>query len=231
MIEKAVPSEEKPAPDALPPEAGEAGEVDGESGPERVAAVQSAAAEADLPASAAEGPPEPARPLAQRLEALLFASGQALSAARLANALGLEAPAVQAALEELALAWRAREGAIELVEIAGGWRFLTRAAFHADVAALRRKAEVERLSPASLETLAVVAYRQPLTRADIEAVRGVQCGPVLRLLLDRDLIRITGRSADPGHPLLYGTTKRFLDHFGLKSLKALPDVKDLLDTP
>lgn len=228
MIEKAVPSEEKPAPDALPPEADAA---EGESGPERVAAVPSAAAEADLEAAAAGSLPGPERPLAQRLEALLFASGQALSAARLANALALEAPAVQAALEDMALAWRAREGAIELVEIAGGWRFLTRAAFHADVAALRKKAEVERLSPASLETLAVVAYRQPLTRADIEAVRGVQCGPVLRLLLDRDLIRITGRSADPGHPLLYGTTKRFLDHFGLKSLKALPDVKDLLDTP
>ncbi|MBM3984545.1 MAG: SMC-Scp complex subunit ScpB, partial [Planctomycetes bacterium] len=165
------------------------------------------------------------------VEALLFASGQPLGVARLAQALEVEAPAVQAALDELALAWRAREGAIELVEIAGGWRFMTRPAFHPDVAALRRKAEVERLSPAALESLAVVAYRQPITRADIEAVRGVQCGPVLRLLLDRDLIRITGRSPDPGHPLLYGTTKRFLDHFGLKSLKALPDVKDLLETP
>jgi segregation and condensation protein B len=218
MIEKAVPPEDKPVPDALPPEAEAAGPA---AEPGRVAALEQAAGEA----------PAVARPLAQRVEALLFASGQPLGVARLAQALEAEAPVLQAALDELALAWRAREGAIELVEIAGGWRFMTRPAFHPDVAALRRKAEVERLSPAALESLAVVAYRQPITRADIEAVRGVQCGPVLRLLLDRDLIRITGRSTDPGHPLLYGTTKRFLDHFGLKSLKALPDVKDLLESP
>jgi segregation and condensation protein B len=226
MIEKAVPPEDKPAPDALPPEADPAGvELGGpEAEPGRVAALEQAA-------QAAGAVPPVARPLAQRVEALLFASGQPLGVARLAQALEVETPAVQAALDELALAWRAREGAIELVEIAGGWRFMTRPAFHPDVAALRRKTEVERLSPAALESLAVVAYRQPITRADIEAVRGVQCGPVLRLLLDRDLIRITGRSPDPGHPLLYGTTKRFLDHFGLKSLKALPDVKDLLETP
>lgn len=221
MIEKAVPPEDKPVPDALPPEAGPPA---AESEPGRVAALEQACADSGAEASAA-------RPLAQRVEALLFASGQPLTQARLAQALEVEAPAVQAALDELVLAWRAREGAIELVEIAGGWRFMTRPAFHPDVAALRRKAEVERLSPAALESLAVVAYRQPITRADIEAVRGVQCGPVLRLLLDRDLIRITGRSPDPGHPLLYGTTKRFLDHFGLKSLKALPDVKDLLESP
>ncbi len=218
MIEKAVPPEDKPVPDALPPEAEAAGPEPG-----RVAALS----QADAAATGASG----ARPLALRVEALLFASGQPLTVPKLAQALEVELPAAQAALDELALAWRAREGAIELVEIAGGWRFMTRPAFHTDVAALRRKTEVERLSPAALESLAVVAYRQPITRADIEAVRGVQCGPVLRLLLDRDLIRITGRSPDPGHPLLYGTTKRFLDHFGLKSLKALPDVKDLLETP
>jgi segregation and condensation protein B len=209
MIEKAMPPDDKTP--TVPVEA-EAGRM-----PEP-------ATEPEAPAS---GPP---RPLAFRVEALLFASGQPLTPARLAAALGAEQAAVQAALEELALAWRAREGAIELVEIAGGWRLMTRPDFHGDVAALRKKTEVERLSPAALETLAVVAYRQPIGRADIEAVRGVACGPVLRLLLERDLIRITGRSPEPGHPLLYGTTKRFLDHFGLKSLKALPDVKDLLET-
>jgi len=221
MIEKATPSDDKPVPHALPPEADEARAVPAG----RVAPLADAEAAEPLAAPGGE------RPLALRVEALLFASGQPLTVARLAAALGAETPAVQAALDDLVLAWRARAGAVELVEIAGGYCFMTRAAFHPDVAALRRKAEVERLSPAALETLAVVAYRQPITRADIESVRGVQCGPILRLLLDRDLIRITGRSPDPGHPLLYGTTKRFLDHFGLKSLKALPDVKDLLETP
>ncbi|MGQ0554240.1 MAG: SMC-Scp complex subunit ScpB [Planctomycetota bacterium] len=183
-----------------------------------------------------EPQPEPSRasaasaPLAERLEAVLFASGQSLTAAKLAKALELEQSVVLEALAELAAAWRARPGAIDLVEIAGGWRFMTRAAFHADVAALRGKPEAERLSPAALETLAVVAYRQPVGRADIEAVRGVQAGPLLRLLLDRDLIKIAGRSTEPGHPLLYATTKRFLDHFGLPSLAALPDLKDLLES-
>ncbi len=170
-------------------------------------------------------------PLAQRIEALLFASGQPLTPARLANVLEVEVDAVNVALSALVAAWRERAGAVDLIEIAGGFRFMTRRDFHVDVAGLRGKVGTERLSPAALETLAVVAYRQPIGRAEVEAVRGVQVGPVLRLLLDRDLIRITGRSTDPGHPLLYGTTKRFLDHFGLKSLKALPDLKDLLESP
>jgi segregation and condensation protein B len=170
------------------------------------------------------------RPLAARIEALLFASGRTLGAARIGRALNVETALVQTALAELVAAWKAREGGVELVEIGGGYRFLTRPDFHEDVALLRPSQGPERLSPAALETLAVVAYRQPIARADVEAVRGVQAGPLLRLLQERDLIRITGRSSEPGHPLLYGTTKRFLDHFGLKSLKALPDLKDLLES-
>jgi segregation and condensation protein B len=170
-------------------------------------------------------------PLGHRVEALLFASGQALTPARLASVLHVEQALVKAALEELVVGWQARPGAIELVEIAGGYRFLTRPGFHAELAGLRKQSGPERLSPAALETLAVVAYRQPITRADVEAVRGVSVGPLLRLLIDRDLIKIAGRATEPGHPLLYATTKRFLDHFGLKSLKALPDLKELLETP
>lgn len=169
------------------------------------------------------------RPLTQRLEALLFAVGSSMAPAKLARVLDEDLEAVKAALEELVGAWNEREGAIDLVEIGGGWRFMTRPAFADDLAGLAKKSKVEKLSPAALETLAIVAYRQPLGRADVEAIRGVQAGPLLRVLLDRDLIRIAGRSPEPGHPLLYGTTKRFLDHFGLPSLKALPDIKDLLD--
>lgn len=170
------------------------------------------------------------RPLASRVEALLFASGQALTAARIARALLVETDAVAVALTELVARWQAREGAFELVEIAGGFRFMTRPEFHEDVAALRGKPGPERLSPAALETLAVVAYRQPITRAAVEAVRGVQAGPVLRLLIEHDLLKIAGRSDEPGHPLLYGTTRRFLDHFGLQSLDKLPDLKDVLES-
>jgi segregation and condensation protein B len=152
------------------------------------------------------------RPLASRVEALLFASGQALTAGRIAKALGVATDAVAVALTEL-------------VD-----RFMTRPEYHEDVAALRGKPGPERLSPAALETLAVVAYRQPITRAAVEAVRGVQAGPVLRLLIEHDLIKIAGRSDEPGHPLLYGTTRRFLDHFGLASLDKLPDLKDVLES-
>src|SRR6185436_3989675 len=170
------------------------------------------------------------RPLASRVEALLFASGQALTAGRIAKALGVATDAVAVALTELVARWQSRDDAFELVEIAGGYRFMTRPEYHEDVAALRGKPGPERLSPAALETLAVVAYRQPITRAAVEAVRGVQAGPVLRLLIEHDLIKIAGRYDEPGHPLLYGTTRRFLDHFGLPSLDKLPDLKDVLES-
>lgn len=169
-------------------------------------------------------------PLVDRVEALLFATGQPLAARRLGQLLSEDVEDVKAALAELQTRWDDRPGAIDLVEIANGYRFMTRPRFAEVVSTLVKKKGPERLSPAALETLAVVAYRQPIGRADIEGVRGVQCGPLLRVLLDRDLIRVAGKSPEPGHPLLYGTTKRFLDHFGLRSLKALPDISDLLET-
>ncbi len=168
-------------------------------------------------------------PLSHRVEALLFASGETLTPARIASTLKASVDEVKAALAELSERWADRPGAVDLMEVAGGWRFMTRPTLHDDVAALRARPGTDKLSPAALETLAIVAYRQPLTRAEVEAVRGVQAGPLLRVLLDRDLIRVSGRSSEPGHPLLYGTTKRFLDHFGLKTIKSLPDIKDLLD--
>jgi segregation and condensation protein B len=96
------------------------------------------------------------------------------------------------------------------------------------VAALRGEQKKERLSAAALETLAIVAYRQPVTKAEIEAMRGVQAGPILRTLLDRRLVRVTGRAPVPGRPLQYGTTKEFLDRFQLASLKDLPTVEELV---
>jgi len=95
------------------------------------------------------------------------------------------------------------------------------------VARLERMRAPDRLSPTSLETLAIVAYRQPIIRAEVDAIRGVQSGPILRSLMERKLVRVVGRSDQPGRPLLYGTTKRFLDHFGLASVKDLPRVEDL----
>lgn len=168
-------------------------------------------------------------PLTLRVESLIFAVAQPVAPVRLARLLEVDVGLIHQSLDLLVARWAERDTAMELVAIAGGYRFMTRPTFHTDLATLSKKAKTDHLSPAALETLSVVAYRQPLCRADIEGIRGVAAGPLLRVLLDRDLIRIAGRSPDPGHPLLYGTTKRFLDHFGLKSLKQLPDIKDLLD--
>lgn len=203
---------------------------DGQAPEMRGVREELAAAEPAGSVDAADGPgSRDGVPLTLRIEALIFAVAQPMAPLRLARLLEVDLEPVKEALELLVSRWKDRHSSMELVAIAGGYRFMTRSAFHPDLATLSKKAKTEHLSPAALETLSVVAYRQPLCRADIEAIRGVAAGPLLRVLLDRDLIRIAGRSPDPGHPLLYGTTKRFLDHFGLKSLKQLPDIKDLLD--
>jgi len=120
---------------------------------------------------------------------------------------------------------RRLEGAglpFELRAIAGGWQLFTTPDMAETVGGLARARRDEKISPAALETLAVVAYRQPVTKAEIESIRGVQVGPILRALVDRGLVRVAGRSDDPGHPLLYATTRQFLDAFGLASLDDLP---------
>src|SRR5204862_3139685 len=111
-----------------------------------------------------------------------------------------------------------------------GFQLLTRSEFHPWLARLRRSSNELRLTPAARETLAIVAYRQPIMRADIEAIRGVQCGEILRLLMEKGLVRIAGRHDSLGRPVLYGTTKKFLQVFGLRSLRDLPQ-SELLKPP
>jgi len=223
--------------EAAEPRSEQGEQADQAEAAEAAEAAQQGDASAVADATAAHGADDPAAGLFEagdlplRVEALLFASGAALSVRRIASVLAVEAADVHAALALLVGAWAARRSALELVEVSGGYRLMTRPVHHADVARLAGKVRTEKLSPAALETLAVIAYRQPIGRAEVESIRGVQCGPLLRVLLDRDLIRITGRSDEPGHPLQYGTTKEFLDHFGLPSLKHLPDIKDLLSAP
>jgi len=161
--------------------------------------------------------------LRRELVALLFASPEALSTARLVALLERPAPArVAAALEALREELeRARLG-IVLRRVAGSWRLLTDPELTGVVGRLREEPKPERISAAALETLAIIAYRQPVSKAEIEAIRGVQAGPVLRSLVDRNLVRITGRAELPGQPLLYGTTREFLERFGLAALKDLP---------
>jgi segregation and condensation protein B len=162
-------------------------------------------------------------------EALLFASDEPLPAARLAQILGKSADAKSARklVEELNAEYTAQGRAFEVVEIAGGFQLLTRPEFKDWVAELHRHRRQDKLTPSAVETLAIVAYKQPIQRATVDDIRGVQSGPLLRSLLERGLIKVAGRQNVPGRPILYGTSRLFLQHFGLKSLKDLPRVAEL----
>jgi len=161
------------------------------------------------------------------VEAALMIADEPLPARKLAQAAnlknGTEARQLVKRLQEL---YDAEESAFQVEEIAGGFQLLTRPPYHAWLLRLRRINSDLKLSPAARETLAIVAYRQPIGRADIEGIRGVQCSDVLRQLMEKQLIRISGRDNSLGRPVLYGTTKRFLQVYGLRSLRDLPDIGD-----
>jgi len=162
------------------------------------------------------------------VEALLFVSDEPLPAARLAEIVGdTDARKVRALIDQINAEYDGAGRPFRIEEIAGGFQMLSRPEFKRWLMQLVEGKDARRLSQAALETLAVVAYKQPVLRADIESVRGVQAGEMLRGLLERGLIRIAGRSERLGRPLLYGTTKKFLDIFGLRSLKDLPSLEEI----
>jgi segregation and condensation protein B len=198
----------------------ESGEDPADEAAEQAADEDRAAAEAADRADAADerGPDE----LANELLALIFASPDPLSTGRLAALLGLQgSKAVSEALGVLAARLEDQNLPLVLRSVAGGWRLFTRSDMGEVLGALTER-RPERISPAALETLSIIAYRQPVTKAEIEAIRGVGSGPVLRSLVDRRLARVVGRADQPGAPLLYGTTREFLEKFGLDSLAELP---------
>lgn len=161
------------------------------------------------------------------LEALIFVSEGPLSLAQMSHVLETEdKDAVQAALLELVAEYQEMERAFTLVEVAGGYVFRTRSELAFWLRRLRRE-QVTRLSRAALETLAIIAYKQPVLKADIERLRGVEVGGVLRMLMEKDLVRVVGRKDLPGRPLVYGTTKRFLEVFDLKDLNDLPTLEEM----
>jgi len=163
------------------------------------------------------------------VEALVLASPEPVTAARLASVVPDATPGLARELvEELNREYAEQGRAFEIVEVAGGYQLRTRLDLASYVRELQPRRAV-RLSRASLETLAVIAYKQPVTRAEIEHVRGVDAGAVLRSLLERDLIRIAGHREIPGRPMLYATTRRFLEVFGLASLEDLPTLRDLAE--
>lgn len=180
--------------------------------------------------------------LSQVIEALLFSAQKPLSLRELVSAIKSAGAAdelmpnefsrtteaqVAAALEQLKIEYIEQNRAFQLVEKAEGWQLVSDPAYAPWVRQLFPAAKPARLTPPSLETLAIVAYRQPITRADVEAVRGVAVDGVLQSLMERGLVKIAGRAEVPGRPLLYETTQFFLEHFGLRDLNELPNAEEL----
>ena len=161
------------------------------------------------------------------IEALLFVSDCSLTIDRIKSVLDLNnTKEIRDALSALSDEYEARKGGFYLREVAGGYQIRTRPEYTKWIKRLLRTKPV-RISKAALETLAIIAYKQPIIRSDIEHIRGVDCGGILRMLLERKLIRILGRKEIPGRPLIYATTKQFLEIFDLKDLKDLPTTAEI----
>ena len=216
---------------AAPDNAGDEQEADGDgpAAPDNAGDEQEGDGdEAGRPAK--QLPPETLALCTSAIEAMLFASAEPVRSRKIAELLrdtGIDGRGVRKIITALAKDYDEAGRGFAIEEIAGGFQMLSRPDYAEYVADLLGGAGGGKLSQAALETLAVVAYKQPVTRADIETIRGVQAGPLLRTLLHKGLIKITGRAEVLGRPLLYGTTRRFLEHFGLKSLNELPKVEEL----
>lgn len=173
-------------------------------------------------------PPEDFQPTVESvIEAVLFASDEPLSAERLANIAETTVKQVRQHVENLNNKYQAGNNAFRIEQIAGGYQMLTLSPYNYWLKKLLHDRSDSKLSPAALETLAIVAYKQPVMRAEVEAIRGVAAGEMIRSLMYKGLVKIVGRAEVLGRPMLYGTTKRFLEVFGLNSLKDLPKAEEL----
>ena len=171
------------------------------------------------------------QPLSSRIEALLLSSDRPLTEARMGELLSISGAGttktLREAIDELNRLYTKSSRSFRIEKLAGGWQMLTLAQFGPLLVRLHADRQTSKLSHAALETLSIIAYRQPIIRAEIEAIRGVACGEVLRGLLERRLIKIVGRAEELGRPMLYGSTSEFLKVFGLARIEDLPDVEGL----
>ena len=163
------------------------------------------------------------------IEALIFVADEPLSTKIIAEVLDEERDFVQSIIENLSVEITERSGGLQLREVAGGWQISTRSEFHEEIRRYLKTRPNSKLSLAALETLAVIAYKQPVTVPEIMEIRGVQSGSAIKTLLDKRLIVAKGRKETVGRPMLYGTSKEFLLQFGLKDLAELPSVEDFED--
>jgi segregation and condensation protein B len=165
--------------------------------------------------------------LSLQIEAILMTTDRALPSARLSELLGkVGSEAVNGAIKALNDVYDSTGRSFRIEAVAGGWQILTLPRFRGVLEALHRSREQTHLSPAAMETLAIIAYKQPVLRAQVESIRGVASGEVIRSLMERKLVKIVGRAEELGRPMLYGTTRAFLEVFGLASLKDLPKVEE-----
>ena len=174
--------------------------------------------------------------LTQHIEALVFTTDHAISVKEIKACLEetfdtkVETKDIEAAIAQLQQQYSEGQYAFDLLEISEGFQFMTKPAYHAVIGTYLKQTTKKRLSQAALETLSIVAYRQPISRVELEAIRGVSCDYSVQKLLEKELIAISGRSEGPGRPLLYSTSEKFMDYFGLKSLRDLPKTKDFANT-
>lgn len=161
------------------------------------------------------------------IEAMLFASDEPLTDSRLASIVETTAKQVRRCIEALNAKYERNHNAFRIEPIAGGYQMLTMDIYNSWLKKMLRARSDSKLSPAAMETLAIIAYKQPVIRADIEAIRGVAVGEVIRSLMYKGLVKIAGRAEILGRPMLYGTTKKFLEVFGLNCLKDLPKAEEL----
>jgi segregation and condensation protein B len=228
-----VPFEEDAAPPAPPEETVEEELL--EDAPPAVPADQSAedtgptpgAGTPDNPQSEIPNPQSETPTVESVIEAILFATDEPLTDGKLASIVETTAKQVRESVENLNAKYTANHSAFRIEPIAGGYQMLTLNLYNPWLKKMLRARCDSKLSPAAMETLAIIAYKQPIIRADIEAIRGVAVGEVIRSLMYKGLVKIAGRAEILGRPMLYGTTKKFLEVFGLNSLKDLPKAEEL----
>ena len=161
------------------------------------------------------------------IEALLFVSGDPLGAIDLKKITGMSEDEIRNIVNDLMEDYKTRNGGFLVAEIADGYQFVTNPAYASWIRKLKKTATSSKLSLAALETLSIIAYKQPITKVEVEQLRGVNSDGVVKSLLEKRLIKIMGKKEVPGKPLLYGTTREFLQYFGLKDLSELPTLKEL----
>lgn len=170
--------------------------------------------------------------LSQYIESLIFVSDRPIGFGLIKESLQnhfetkIDTDSIESAIDELIEKFQDERFAIEIVEINNGFKFMTKGAYHGVVGAYIKIQSSKRLSTAALETLAIIAYKQPVIKSEMEKIRGVSCDYSVQKLLEKELIAITGRSEGPGRPLLYSTSEKFMEYFGLKDISDMPKIKD-----